>query len=89
MFSPEDAVVGKPLRDVAQKSGANAKRVKVVYHSDVDFVNIYDVWIQKGFFSSRTGILIGLELRKNKHRFDSFLASYRIPFLDVQELGAC
>ncbi|WP_243681878.1 hypothetical protein [Vulcanisaeta souniana] len=43
-----------------------------VYHSDVSVVDLYDVSTQKGFWRSRTGVLIRLDLRNGEGRFSSF-----------------
>ena len=87
LFAPEDAEVNKSLREVAPGLGADAKCVDAVYYSDVGVVELYDVAIPKGFWRSRTGVLIGFDLRKDEGHFSSVLANYRIPFLSTQELA--
>ncbi len=59
LFSVEDAEVDKSLREVVLGLGASAK-------------DLYGVYTPKGFWKSRTSVLIGLDLRKGEDRFSSF-----------------
>ena len=75
------------MREVTPELGAGAKCAEVIYHSDVSVVYLFDVYTPKGFWKSRTGVLIGLDLSKGEGRFFKTWANYRIPFLSTQELA--
>ncbi len=87
LFSVEDAEVDKPLREAAPELGTGAKCAEVIYHSNVSVVYLFDVYTPKGFWKSRTDVLIGLDLSKGEGRFFKTWANYRIPFLSTQELA--
>ncbi|WP_292000398.1 hypothetical protein [Caldivirga sp.] len=101
LFSVSDAELNKPLRELMPElrslslneevrggSPALAKHVNVVYYSDVKVVKLYDVPTPKGWWGSRTGELIGLELHKGEGHF-SLINGYIIPFnLSTEEVAS-